>query len=101
MRTVNKEIAMKTVFAAISAFAALALAGCATEGANDRYAQADCKVYPVTTASATGVRAPKADSIEQRAAEADLASSGYRFRNLQRNGMAYNNVEELLRDCNR
>ncbi|MGZ5041714.1 MAG: hypothetical protein ACXWG1_02245 [Usitatibacter sp.] len=93
---------MKTLFAAISAIAALALAGCATtDGANEHYAQADCKIYPVTTASATGVRAPKADSMEQRAAEADLAGSGYRFRNLQRNGMAYNNVEELLRDCNR
>ena len=93
---------MKATLATIFALAALGLAGCATtDGGNDRYAKADCKVYPITTESSTGVRAPKSDSIEQRAAEADLASSGYRFRNLQRNGMAYNNVEELLRDCNR
>ena len=91
---------MKTM-PAISALAALALAGCASYPANERYAQADCKVYPATTLSSTGVHAPKADSLQMRAAEADLATSGYRFRNLQRNGMAYNNVEEALRDCNR
>lgn len=92
---------MKTTLTAFSALAALALAGCATEGGNDRYAQADCRIYPATTASAAGVRPPKVDSLQQRAAEADLASSGYRFRNLQRNGLANNNVEELLRNCDR
>ena len=102
MEWVTEEILMKTMLTALSALSVLALAGCATDGtANEQYAKADCKAYPVTTASAAGVHAPKADSLEQRAAEADLATSGYRFRNLQRNGMAYNNVEEILRDCNR
>lgn len=90
---------MKSKLAAVSAFAALALAGCATEGAKDQYAQADCKVYAPTTASSAGVRAPKESALQQRAAQADLANSGYRFRNLQRNGMANNNVEDLLRNC--
>ncbi len=88
---------MKPLFA-ISVLA-LALAGCAAEG-DTQLAQADCKVYPITTASVTGNK-PQVDSIRQRAAEADLASSGYRFRNLARNGPAGNNVEDILRDCNR
>jgi hypothetical protein len=97
-----QENRMKTTFPAFSALAALVLAACASDGASgDRYAQADCKLYPATTASAAGVHPPKADSLQQRAAEADLASSGYRFRNLQRNGMANNNLEEAIRDCNR
>ena len=90
---------MKRTLTAFSALAALALAGCATEGTVDHYAQADCRIYPVTTASYTGVRPPKADSLQQRGAEADLATSGYRFRNLQRNGMVNNNIEDLIRNC--
>ncbi|HEY4998460.1 MAG TPA: hypothetical protein VII36_04920 [Usitatibacter sp.] len=87
---------------ALPVFAALALAGCATEADNNQYAQADCKIYPATVPSSTGVRPPKASSLEQRAAEADLATSGYRMRNLARNGSAYNNnVEELIRNCDR
>ena len=78
---------------------ALALAGCATEG-DTQLAQAECKVYPITTASVTGNK-PQVDSIRQRAAEADLGTSGYRFRNLARNGPAGNNIEDILRDCNR
>jgi hypothetical protein len=93
---------MKTILTAVSALAALVLAGCATDGAsNDKYAQADCKLYPATTMSSTGVHPPKATELQQRAAEADLASSGYRFRNLQRNGMSPNNIEDAIRDCNR
>ncbi len=88
---------MKPLFA-ISAVA-LALAGCAATG-DTQVAQADCKVYPITTASVAG-RKPEVDSIRQRAAEADLATSGYRFRNLARNGPAGNNLEDILRDCNR
>ena len=78
---------------------ALAISGCATQ-AEMQLAQADCKVYPITTLSAAG-RKPEVDSIRQRAAEADLANSGYRFRNLARNGPAGNAVEDILRDCNR
>ena len=88
---------MKPLFA-ISALA-LALAGCATQG-DTQLAQADCKVYPITTASVTGNK-PEVSSIRQRAAEADLATSGYRFRNLARNGPAGNALEDIIRDCNR
>ena len=88
---------MKSLFAPSPP--ALALAGCATQADTQR-AQADCKVYPIPTASATGNK-PQVDSIRQRAAEADLATSGYRFRNLARNGAAGNNLEDILRDCNR
>lgn len=73
-------------------------AGCATRG-DTRLAAADCKVYPVTTASAAGVRAPKVDRLEQRFAEMQLATSDYRFRNLRQNGYNMNNVEDSLRDC--
>jgi hypothetical protein len=89
---------MKTLFS-LSAVA-LALAGCATQADNTQLAQAECKVYPITTTSVTGNK-PEVSSIRQRAAEADLASSSYRFRNLARNGPAGNNIEDILRDCYR
>lgn len=88
---------MKPIFV-LSALA-LALGGCATEG-DIQLAQAECKVYPITTASVTGNK-PKVDPIGQRAAQADLGTSSYRFRNLARNGPAGNNIEDILRDCNR
>ena len=88
---------MKPLFV-ISALA-LALAGCAIQR-DTQLAQAECKVYPITTASVAGGK-PQVDSIRQRAAEADLATSGYRFHNLARNGPAGNNIEDILRDCNR
>ena len=84
------------VFLIVSAAAALAAAGCATQG--DTYAKADCKVAPITTASATGKARP-VDSLERRAAEMDLATSQYRRDQLARNGYVGNNVEEALRDC--
>jgi outer membrane murein-binding lipoprotein Lpp len=96
-----EEIAMNKTMLALPVLATLALAGCASDGGNNQYAQADCKVYPITTASATGVRTPKADSLDQRAAEADLANSGYRFRSLARNGPAYNNMEDVIRNCDK
>jgi hypothetical protein len=40
--------------------------------------------------------AKHADSLTQRQAEMDLATSGYRVRNVQR---VPNNVEDALRDC--
>jgi hypothetical protein len=80
----------------ISAFAALAVAGCATQG--DQYAKADCKIAPITTASVTGKASP-VDSLQRRQAEMDLAATNYRVRNLARNGYANNNIEEALRDC--
>lgn len=85
---------------AVFAVFALALAGCATSG-DTRVASADCKVYPITTASATG-RAPRNVSpIEQRWAEMQLAGTDYRQRQLQDRGMIDNTVEQALRDCQR
>jgi hypothetical protein len=87
---------------ALVALSTLALlAGCASTGQNVQYAQADCKVHLITTASATGVRKTAPSSLEQRDAEMQLASSDYRFRNLRQNGYNMNNVEDALRDCNR
>lgn len=76
----------------------VAAAGCASQG-DTRMAAADCKVVPVTTASAAG-RAPRNLSpIEQRYAEMQLANSEYRRRQLQERGLIDNNVEQALRDC--
>lgn len=85
---------------ALSLAIALVATGCATSG-DTQVAAADCRVVPITTASATG-RAPRALSpLEQRAAEMDLARSDYRRRQLEERGPTDNTVEEALRDCNR
>jgi hypothetical protein len=76
--------------------AALA-AACATSP--DQVAQADCKVAPITTTSITG-RAKPVSSIEQRDAEMQLASTGFRQRQLRERGLVPNTVEDALRDCN-
>lgn len=79
---------------------ALAASGCATPG-DAQVAAVDCRVVPITTTSATG-RAPRTlSSIEQRAAEMDLAGSEYRQRQLRERGIQDNTVEDALRDCNR
>ena len=83
---------------ALAAPILLLAAGCAGTG-ETQVAQADCKVYPVTTASAAGGRKPSVNSLEQRHAEMQLATSDYRFRNLRQNGYNMNNVEDALRDC--
>jgi hypothetical protein len=84
----------------IAAAAAIAAAGCAHQPPT-QVAQAECKIAPVTTASIAG-RAPRNVSpLEQRHAEMQLATSQYRFAQLQSQGMAFNNVEDALRDCNR
>ena len=63
-------------------------------------ARADCKVAPITTASAAGGRPRQVDRLDQRWAEMQLASSDYRMRRLQQPlGAVNNNVEEALRDC--
>jgi hypothetical protein len=85
---------------ALLALFGLALAGCASSG-DTKVASADCKIVPITTASAAG-RAPKNVSpIEQRWAEMQLASTDYRQRQLHERGMIDNTVEQALRDCNR
>ena len=78
--------------------AALLAAGCASEPVV--VAQKDCKLAPLTTASTvyTGKSKP-VDSLRQREAEMDLASTQYRRDNLRRNGLFNNNVEEAMRDC--
>lgn len=84
---------------ALIALSSLALiTACATPG--EQLAAVDCKVYPVTTASAAGARKPNVNSLEQRHAEMQLATSDYRMRNLRQNGYNLNNVEDALRDCN-
>ena len=80
------------------AIAVLALAGCATYGEN-QYAKADCKVAPITTQSATGVRPSRVDSLAQRDAEMQLATTGYYRRELAQKGLVNNNTAEALRDC--
>ena len=80
-----------------SALAAFGIAGCATE--DTRIAKADCKIAPITTASVASDKAKSVDPIRQRMAEMDLSTSNYRVRQLSRNGMANNNVEDALRDC--
>lgn len=83
----------------IALSALVVAAGCASTGEPVQYAQADCKVHPITTTSVTGVRQPQTEETRQRLAEAELATSSYRFRNLQQNAYGMNNVEDALRDC--
>jgi hypothetical protein len=74
------------------------VAGCASYG-DDQYAKAECKVAPITTYSATGVRPSRVDSLAQRDAEMQLGTTQYRRDQLVRNGLVNNNVEQALRDC--
>ena len=76
----------------------LLAAGCASTG-DTQVAQADCKVYPITTASAASSRKPNVSPLEQRYAEMQLANSEYRQRQLRERGPVMNNVEDALRDC--
>jgi len=82
----------------VSTFAAVALTGCAGYG-DTQYTKADCKVYPITTYSATGTRPSRVDSLAQKDAEMQLATTGYRRERLAQQGLVNNNVEEALRDC--
>jgi hypothetical protein len=82
----------------IATAAALALSGCATNEPM-QVAQAECKIHPVTTTSVTDTRKPQTEETRQRMAEMELATSSYRFRNLQQNAYNMNNVEDALRDC--
>ena len=83
----------------LAAAAALALAGCATVQDETPVARADCRIAPITTASATGAPPRRVDPIDQRYAEMQLATSEYRMRQLRERGMDMNNVEDALRDC--
>lgn len=87
---------MKTTFAAI---AVLALAGCASQEPV-QVAQAECKITPVTTDSVTGNAPKHATDLQKRFAQADLASSEFRFRQLRQQGLANNRVEDAITGCN-
>ena len=77
----------------------LAAAGCASDG-TATLAQAECKLAPITTTSVTGGSLKKpVNSLDQRYAEMQFASSQYRYANLARNGPGNNTAEEALRDC--
>jgi hypothetical protein len=88
---------MKMLFA-LSAAAVLA-AACAT--APEQYAQADCKVAPVTTRSVTGVDGHLGtyNSLDQRYAQMQLSTSEYRRRLYAERGLSNNNVEDTLKNC--
>ena len=87
---------MRTVFT-LSALA-LVLAGCASYG-DGQYAKADCKVAPITTYSATGNRPSRVDELAQKDAEMQLATTEFRRRELVRQGLPNNTIEQALRDC--
>jgi hypothetical protein len=55
----------------------------------------------MTTESSTGNPPRHVTELQQRFAEADLASSEIRYRELAHNGMYPNPIEEALKDCNR
>ncbi len=78
---------------------ALIAAGCAASP-NTQVAQAECKIAPATTRSAASARAQPVDKLDQRRAEADLATSDIRRANLAHTpGIHGNLLEEALRDC--
>ena len=86
---------MKTLIATASIL--LLAAGCAHEPT--QVAKAECKVVPATTASFAGGKPRNLTNLDMAQAEANLATSQYRFRNLRTHGLAFNNVEEALHDC--
>jgi len=93
----------------ILAAAALALAGCAmtpeqlkvAEAKSARPANPNCKVYPMQTATYAGGQPKNVDSMQQRQAQAWLGTSDYRMRQLMQEGASPNNLEDVLRECNR
>ncbi|HYC36524.1 MAG TPA: hypothetical protein VEC19_08900 [Usitatibacter sp.] len=84
---------------ALFAALAIALSGCAASPENSQLAQAECKVAPLTAASATGRAHRSLTPIEQRYAEMQLANTEFRRRQLQERGLIDNNIEQALRDC--
>ena len=81
---------------------AVLAAGCAATAENERLAQADCKIVPMKSGYLSGKSPrPAADSLDQREAQLQLATSGYRFRQLSRLGMGNNPIEDAIRDCDR
>jgi len=86
----------------LAVLVALSAAACASMPSPEEaaVARSDCKVAPLTTASAAGGRPRRVDPLDQRWAEMQLASSDYRLRRLQQPlGAVNNNIEDALRDC--
>ena len=85
----------------LTLLAGLAAAACAQMQPDETaVARADCRIAPITTASAAGARPRRVDPLDQRWAEMQLASSDYRMRRLQQPlGAVNNNIEDALRDC--
>ena len=75
---------------------ALVLTACADQPTYT--AQADCKTAPVTAQAAAGGK-PRMNELDQRMAEMQLATSGYRERQRERNPGYENNIERTLQDC--
>ena len=84
----------------VAASALIVAAGCAHQ-APTQVAQAECKIVPLTTASIAGGKPRNVHPLDQRHAEMQLGTSQYRMAQLQSQGMAFNNIEDALRDCNR
>jgi len=76
---------------------ALVLAACADQPS---YAdKAECKTAPVTAQAAAGGK-PRMNELDQRMAEMQLATSGYRQAQRERNpSLDQNNIERSLYDC--
>jgi len=88
---------MKLLFA-LSA-ASLLLAACATTD-NAQYAQADCKVAPITTRNVAGTNhLGTYNELDQRYAEMQLGTSEFRRQLYAKQGMSNNNVEDALKNC--
>ena len=80
----------------IACGSALVLAACADQPTYT--AQADCKAAPVTAQAAAGGK-PRMNELDQRMAEMQLATSGYRQAQRERNPGYENNIERTLQDC--
>jgi hypothetical protein len=88
---------MKTIL--ILAGAGLLAAACATTE-NAQYAQADCKIAPITTRNvAGGDHLGTYNNLDQRYAEMQLGTSEYRRQLYAKQGMSNNNVEDALKNC--
>ncbi len=80
----------------IACGSALILTACADQPS---YADnATCKTAPVTAQAAAGGK-PRMNELDQRMAEMQLATSGYRQAQRERNPGYENNIERTLQDC--
>jgi len=74
----------------------LVLGGCAAQQ-DVQVATADCKIAPATTRGFVGKPGPTTE-LDRRWAEAQLASTGYRRRELEKWGPS-STMEQALDDC--